>query len=513
MPAPSFAKSASSAASALLSLLLVGGARGQGLSVANSTQSLSGFPPCDALIAANLSHAVHLPSSPLYPSLVLGSWSLDIQRSPWCFVLPRTASEVSQTLTALQAAGDGAGDWHIAIRSGGHGSDNANSITDGIIIDLSLLNSTTYHEAANIASVGTGARWGEVYAELEKSGVSVTGGREGVVGVGGLLLGGGVSWYTARTGFACDSVVNYEVVLVSGLVVNANATDNSDLFRALKGGGCNFGIVTRFDLEAFPAANFTQTNFVDAVAAFTDLDQSFDDNAMISVLTYDPRSESIAITVTEVNTMNHANSTAFDAFRRLPTLTPPTEQSITLAQSANRTQLPGNTRNVGAGPLTIANDPRVMRYCLEQHDGLVADLKATLGPQNFSTILDFQPLPSYFVDIGVQKGGNMLGLERNLRNRIMFVSGVTLLTPDSISQFPRVYQKLSVMLRRITAFAESVGSSDTFVYLPYADATNDPLGSYGAANVKHLRLAAKKYDPHGFFQHRVPGGFKIDRVG
>lgn len=54
--------------------------------------------------------------------------------------------------------------------------------------------------------------------------------------------------------------------------------------------------------------------------------------------------------------------------------------------------------------MTAVNDPRVLRYCIEQHEGLVADMKALLGPKNFTTILDFQPIPSYFADIGVQKG-------------------------------------------------------------------------------------------------------------
>lgn len=89
--------------------------------------------------------------------------------------------------------------------------------------------------------------------------------------------------------------------------------------------------------------------------------------------------------------------------------------------------------------MTIANDQRVMRYCAEQHESLVEDLKAALGPKNFSTILDFQPLPSYVADIGVQKGGNMLGLNRSPRNRILFAAGAILTTPSSASQFPQVY--------------------------------------------------------------------------
>lgn len=67
---------------------------------------------------------------------------------------------------------------------------------------------------------------------------------------------GGISYFSARKGFACDNVVNYEVVLASGEVVNANATANADLWVALKGGSNNFGIVTRFDLKAFAQGNF-----------------------------------------------------------------------------------------------------------------------------------------------------------------------------------------------------------------------------------------------------------------
>lgn len=287
---------------------------------------------------------MHLPASSLYPSLVKGSWNPDSQRSPWCFVLPSTANEVSQVINALNSAGDGAGDWHIAIRSGGHGSDNQNSITNGVIVDLGHLNITTYDAAKNVASVGTGARWGDVYATLEEHGVSITGGRQAIVGVGGLLLGGGVGWHTPRKGFGCDSVINYELVLANGQIVNANASAHPDLWRALKGGSSNFGIVTRFDIEAFQAQNLTlerrtvgeeyMDEFLDAMVDFADLDQSFHENAMASVLSYIPGS-GIAMTVTEVNTANNASTTAFDKYNRIPLLTPSEKQSLTLPDAAN----------------------------------------------------------------------------------------------------------------------------------------------------------------------------------
>lgn len=106
----------------------------------------------------------------------------------------------------------------------------------------------------------------------------------------------------------------------------------------------------------------------------------------------------------------------------------------------------------------------------------------------------------------------MLGLERDMRNKVLVALGVSLLGADSRQQYPWVLQKVTAANERIVAFAESLGSDQHFVYLPYADARQDPIGSYGAANVQHIRDAANKYDPSGFFQRRVPGGFKISRV-
>ena len=71
------------------------------------------------------------------------------------------------------------------------------------------------------------------------------------IGVPGLLLGGGISFYGNHYGFSCDNVINYQVVLADGSVVNASNTTNADLFWALKGGSNNFGIVTRFDVRTF----------------------------------------------------------------------------------------------------------------------------------------------------------------------------------------------------------------------------------------------------------------------
>lgn len=97
-------------------------------------------------------------------------------------------------------------------------------------------------------------RWSDVYTYLQKFELTAAGGRLGPVGVPGLLLAGGVNFYGNQVGFGCDTVVNYEVVLADGSIVEANKTSHPDLFWALKGGSSNFGIVTWFDLETIKSA-------------------------------------------------------------------------------------------------------------------------------------------------------------------------------------------------------------------------------------------------------------------
>lgn len=92
-----------------------------------------------------------------------------------------------------------------------------------------------------------------VYDELEKHQCVVGGGRVGSLGVGGYILGGGISIYMGHHGFACDTVVAFEVVLADGTLITASADEHEDLFQVLKGGGNNFGIVTRFSMKTIPS--------------------------------------------------------------------------------------------------------------------------------------------------------------------------------------------------------------------------------------------------------------------
>lgn len=105
----------------------------------------------------------------------------------------------------------------FAVRSGGHTTwPGSNNINDGITVDLGLMKTVTLDKKASVASIQTGARWMNVYGTLDPEGWTVPGGRAGSVGVAGFLTGGGNSFFTARKGFACDNVRNFEVVTADG---------------------------------------------------------------------------------------------------------------------------------------------------------------------------------------------------------------------------------------------------------------------------------------------------------
>lgn len=127
----------------------------------------------------------------------------------------------------------------------------ASNIQNGLTIDLRHLSLVEVSSDRSLTRVGTGNTWQAVYKKLEPLRLAVVGGRHGGVGVGGLTLGGGISFFSGLHGLACDNVLEFQVVLANGSIVVADTDCHADLYWALKGGGNNFGIVTRMDLATF----------------------------------------------------------------------------------------------------------------------------------------------------------------------------------------------------------------------------------------------------------------------
>ncbi|KAF9879581.1 FAD binding domain-containing protein [Colletotrichum karsti] len=479
----------------------------------------TGIAPCDALIAAGLGDRLVLATDEGYESRIATYWSVSARLRSWCLVQPRNTQEVSDALTALVKAGSGAGDWHIAVRGGGHNHwAGTNNIANGVTIDLAYFNQSSYNARTNLASIGPGDHWKDVYASLLKYNVTVTGGRDGGVGVGGFLLGGGNSYFTGRMGLGCDSVVNYEVVLADGRIVNANSTSNSDLFKALKGGSSNFGIVTRFDMEAIPAKDLytgihlmskdNSDAVVDAIVDFTNKDQSFADDAMVVVYTHNTAmGDDVLIAASRVNTQGNSNTTAFAKVNQIPAISSAmTHRSM--SDLAVNSQIPAGTRSVWF-TLTFKNDASILKSAVDAHQEFVDTMKVAVGADEFTTQMVFQPLPTYFAKIGSERGGNMFGLDAETDNSILWLGLVTINT-ESQEAVARAH--MAAAAAKIEDFAVSVDGNVNWRYLNYADPSQDPIKTYGGVNVDYIRRVASKYDPEGVFQKRIPGGFKISRV-
>jgi hypothetical protein len=144
------------------------------------------------------------------------------------------------------------------------------------------------------------------------------------------------------------------------------------------------------------------------------------------------------------------------------------------------------------------------------HAELVADLKAFIPEQDFITQCLFQPLPTIFGQNSVAAGGNVMGVERQPHNGILFLATAMVKTPE---QEAFAYPKVKAWVESVEEFARGIeGGLLEWRYLNYADKSQDPLATYGEANLKLMREAAAKYDPDGVFQRLCPGGFKLSEV-
>jgi FAD/FMN-containing dehydrogenase len=123
----------------------------------------------------------------------------------------------------------------IAVKSGGAHSSTWASSNGGIVIDLARLNAVSVAADRATVAVQGGANWGDVYAACRKANVDVVGGPFWFVGVGGYLTGGGYSPFTPERGLAIDNIVSAVVVLADGRVVKTSATEEPDLFWAIRG--------------------------------------------------------------------------------------------------------------------------------------------------------------------------------------------------------------------------------------------------------------------------------------
>ena len=163
---------------------------------------------------------------------------------PAVVLRPTSPEEVAASVQHARAEG-----LALAIRSGGHNALGFGNSDGGVVLDVSRLDNVELLGDGKVR-IGAGSTWGAAAATLAQHGLAITSGDTISVGVGGLTQAGGIGWMVRQYGLTIDSLLAAEVVTAAGDVVRASATQNADLFWALRGGAGNFGVVTAFEFQA-----------------------------------------------------------------------------------------------------------------------------------------------------------------------------------------------------------------------------------------------------------------------
>lgn len=185
---------------------------------------------------------VHRPGDPGYADATT-LWNGGVTTRPALVVRPRTAAEVAEAVTAAREAGVG-----LSVRGGGHDWAGRALREGGLVIDLGGMRDVRVDGDA--AVLDGGSRAGDVVAAAAPHGANVATGTAGAVGMAGLSLGGGYGPLLGTAGLAADNLLGAEVVLADGRL--ASTDDDPELLWALRGGGGNFGVVTRMRVRLHP---------------------------------------------------------------------------------------------------------------------------------------------------------------------------------------------------------------------------------------------------------------------
>lgn len=157
---------------------------------------------------------------------------------------------VADVIRAVQFARES--ELLVSVRSGGHGIAGFAVCEGGMMIDLSQMKSVRVDPTARSAHAQGGATWGDFDDESLAFGLATTGGVARPTGIAGLTVAGGHGYLVRRFGLACDNLLSVDVVTADGRMLKASATENADLFWAVRGGGGNFGIITSFEYRLHP---------------------------------------------------------------------------------------------------------------------------------------------------------------------------------------------------------------------------------------------------------------------
>lgn len=459
-------------------------------------------------LKTKLGREITAPGDGQYTALATENWSQTAWNTPSCIATPENATSVQIIIRTLVSF-----DVPFAIRSGGHSPNPGYAnIGTGVLISLSALDQISYDAAQNAVYLSPGARWGAVYRYLQPLNVTVVGGRVLNVGVGGLTLGGGLSYYTDLYGLAADNILSYEVVLADGRIVNASKSSHPQLFWALKGGSNNFGIVTRFTLAAYPLTQVwggVRLYHISAMPAVLEAYHAYHTapnkdlhaNMIINLV---PTNETIGLTLIYLKPITSPPE-AFAPFYSTK-LGPPLLEQIGPSSLVDLLSLfdSGSVARWEWSMNSIIPSPELWADINEILSPTSPEILTLQELQAGTLVSAVQPITAHVAEIG--KGNNPLGLQAVNQTWFSINAGWWRKEDDEVAR-----GVVKTLHEQVQNAARKRGQLLDYIFMNDAGERQAVIAGYGRGNVRRLQGVRGEYDPGLVFTRLVPGGQKIPK--
>ncbi|KAL6823349.1 hypothetical protein V8C40DRAFT_247884 [Trichoderma camerunense] len=421
---------------------------------------------------------------------------------PVCRVLPVNAADVATILNIVRETGA-----TFAVKSGGHNSyASGTNAENGITIDLSRLKDITISDDRKSVNVGAGCRFGEIYDKLEAHGLGCVGGRISSVGVSGLTMGGGISFFSSERGLACDNVISYELVLANGQILNVSEKSHPDLFWGMRGAGITFGIVTRMELRTFNfgqiwggASVFAHENKAAVFDAFNKfVHDGSDPSAEAFMLATDAAKDGNSVYAVITSHSNPQSDTA--AFDDIKSLTP-LASTTQIRSLKNLCDEMDSQNEPGFRFRTSSLSVKFHLSTLEQIDTIHKESVALLKDcDGFVPSILYQPLLGSMLPKDAI--GNALGIKPEETPLIIIA---ILWRWTDVQHDKMIFDVADQFVDKVEKAAQAQGTFHRYQYLNYAARHQDVYGSYGEENRKRLLEIKAKYDPEDLMSTLRPG--------
>ncbi|KAJ7485296.1 hypothetical protein FB451DRAFT_1127443 [Mycena latifolia] len=465
-----------------------------------NTTAAGGRLACRALSSGPISPFVKS-SGPEFQAGLAATWNLlNAELVPTCIVFPETTEHVSIAMTAIHSF-----KARYAVQAGGHSAMQGwDNVQGGVLIHFINMHNISYNAASSSVTFEPGIRWGQALDFLEPHGVAVAGGRVHTVGTG-LLLGGGISYLANSVGYSADTIREVDVVLVTGQVVTATATNKySDLFRALKGGANRFGIVTRYVVDAIPTGtkndkrwfggqisydNSSADAVLEALAHFA---KNVDDpKAALLLIFFNTFSDGVLTPFIVLNAFYNGPSlpnSAFGEFLAIPAIQS-NLSALSYYDISNIFPDPGTPVSVvelfGASVLAGSDDVTPYRELLAVYNQFCQDQR--VRNEVDETTLAFSAVMNSQINAGRAKGGNTIDAPHGGFHLIQFSLSLPP-GPTNISA--------GFAAARQTFFDEAPRTPGLPLYVGESDKSQNVLATYGG--YEFLKKTYHKYDPERF---------------